>query len=83
MEEKAWFLKIEFWTALITALAIFMSSQVGIDLEVEHIVGIVMVLVGYFWKKSKDEERVMLERMLQKEIELEGIKLTRVRLESK
>ena len=83
MEVKPWFLKVEFWTALITALAIFMSSQVGIELEVEHIVGIVIVLVGYFWKKSKDEERALLERMLEKEIELEEAKLARVRLENR
>lgn len=83
MEVKVWFLKIEFWTALITALAIFMSSQLGVDLEVEHIVGIVMVLVGYFWKKSKDEERAFSERMLEKEIELEEAKLARVRLENR
>ena len=83
MEVKPWFLKVEFWTALITALAIFMSSQVGIELEVEHIVGIIIVLVGYFWKKSKDEERALLERMLEKEIELEEAKLARVRLEDR
>ena len=83
MEVKPWFLKVEFWTALITALAIFMSSQLGVDLEVEHIVGIVMVLVGYFWKKSKDEERAFSERMLEKEIELEEAKLARVRLEDR
>ncbi|MFA6711221.1 MAG: hypothetical protein WCS33_00745 [Candidatus Caldatribacteriota bacterium] len=81
MEEQPWFLKIEFWTALVTALVIFLGEQFGIELSVEHIVGIIGVLVAFFWKKSKDEDRAAMERMMEKEIQLEVAKAKRLKLE--
>lgn len=77
MEEKPWFATIEFWTALVTALAIFLSAQFGIELEITHVVGIIVALVAFFWKKSKDDEKVASYKMLEKEIQLERIRASR------
>lgn len=75
MTETPWYLKHEFWLALVTAVAIFLSSQFGIDLDPEQIVGIIIAVGAYFWNRTKERQQVLEFKMLEKEIELENVTL--------
>lgn len=85
MEEKPWYLQIEFWAPMLTALVFFLSTEVGLELNIEHILGIVGSLTVFIWKRIKDRT-VALEVFIankQFEIDQQRISAERAKIKSK
>lgn len=52
VERKHWLLSRKFWLAIVTALAMVLSSTLGVELEPETVVAIILPVVAYILGES-------------------------------
>lgn len=73
---KPWFLRQEFWLAIITALTIFLAENFGLELDVETVLGVLIPIITYIYYKFKEESLLMEYKaemnMIQFELRLKG-----------
>lgn len=51
-ERKHWLLSRKFWIAVVTALTMILSGKIGLDLDPETIVAIILPVVAYILGES-------------------------------
>ena len=51
-ERKHWLLSRKFWIAVVTALTMILSDKLGLDLDPEMVVAIILPVVAYILGES-------------------------------
>lgn len=61
-ERKHWLLSRKFWIAVVTALTMILSDQLGIELEPETVVAIILPVVAYILGESIIDAKAVKRR---------------------
>ena len=79
VERKPWFKREDFWTAVGTIIAIFVSQFYGVEFSVPAFVAFVLMVGGIIWGTTTLENTVLSyraeERLVEKEIALKRLDL--------
>jgi len=61
-ERKHWLLSRKFWIAVVTALTMILSDKLGLDLDPEMVVAIILPVVAYILGESFIDSKAVKRR---------------------